>query len=333
MEHSPFSDAGLHPDQLEKEQALVEPSIRSVQETIQKIDINTIIDILFGLYSRTRGIAKAEETKEQFRHRVYPHIIVKYSDDINLKHYGERFVSQNEPPQAYSLHGSIVFLAREIVNNDGTLGSLGDFFIIKLLIHEMLHSISTVQTIDTTTGAAVELSGVSKNVGQREGGEFRVINEGLTEVIADAVFSEYLARTGELSRYHENEGYSDRQKLVSRFAGYLRERYALMLFVHELSNETKVSEGEVYQALLTEYLATGDISRSEIIDECKSNEVVQKMLRQFRDNIIDEQDLPGIDDLEKIISSFTIKELAHVHKLVGRDYIGETNKRKVLRGK
>ena len=58
---APFSQAGLHPDQLEREKALVEKSIESVKEALRAIDIKVIHSLFREMYRRVVGPTVTEE--------------------------------------------------------------------------------------------------------------------------------------------------------------------------------------------------------------------------------------------------------------------------------
>ncbi len=344
MEHSPFSQQGLDANQLEKEETLELKSIHSVQEAVKEIDFTLINRILRDIYTKFTGDLSDEDRNFYFKLDENFNIHVKYTELIDLSHYGA-FLSNTTNIKAYTHNGRIVIFACEYVNNYGDIDSKTKLLLIRDIVHEMLHIKSSFAEEDIASEKLKFTSGISpkplsNNDGtlmdhdDNKGDDFILVNEGLTELITDAIFSEYLARSGVLKEFEQNNGLDTQPDYIDRGALYLSGRLALVSLVDMIAQHTGVSEDKVYQALVIEYLTGGDIMRAEIMDECKDSPEISAFLEKMKSN-----------DLKDIVKSYSEEErntlldfmnkhkLVHIKAILGRDYIGETNKNRVLRKK
>ena len=344
MESAPFSPQGLDADQLEKEEALVLKSIDSVQEAVKEIDFTVINEILRDIYTKFTGDISDEDRNFYFKLDENFNIRVKYTELINFSHYGA-FISNTTNIKAYTRDGGIIIFAREYVNSYGDTDSKTRLALLRDIIHEMLHIKSSFAEEDIASENLKFTSGISPKQSRNKdetliihddnkSDDFIIANEGLTELITDAIFSEYLARSGKLKELEQDNGSDIQADYIDRGALYFSGRLALVSLVSMIAEYTGVSEDKVYQAFVIEYLTGGDIMRAEIMDECKDSPEISAFLEKMKSN-----------DLKDIVKSYSEKErntlldfmnkhkLVHIKAILGRDYIGETNKNRVLRKK
>ncbi len=332
MEHAPFSAAGLEPEQLEKEKAFVLTSIENVQEAVHEIDFATIDAILLDILMRVDQESTRDGLKKEFSLEGRYPISVKYSGEVNTDHYGESFQDKGESA-AYSVFPNIVVLAREFVDDKGTIDAAGKLYLLKVLIHEIMHHTSFGVEEREDSSLPLVHSGLSFGTpdesGYVEGNAFTFINEALTEMIADAVYAEYLARTGVVSEYEEKLAWYRQPNRIDRHAGYVSERLVLMSFVDRIAAHFKISEEKVYQALTVEYFTGGDLSRAEIVDEIKDIPEIKELIEKIKKNDASLFKDLSSEEQGKILTILDEKQLVPVKALLGRDYVGETNQARI----
>lgn len=334
MERAPFSQAGLRPEEIGRETNLVVKSLDAVQEVVKEIDFQVIDNIFLDIYKKIYPEIPPKDLKQIFAlEGVYP-VQVTYSGEVDLSHYGSSFMNSQGRVLGYRyLLQKLKINAREVVNEQGEIDEEMRLFLVKMLIHEIVHIRTTKafkgllpNTLDEHTGIEKKsMNTQSKITGV---GSFSSLNEALTEIIADGIYSEYFARTGRMKEY---EAASREIDFAKRQLGYVPERLVLQNLVDKIARDLNVSEREIYQALAVEYFKNGDLMRSEILsDPSLSNEVKQLLEQLHRD---DPSSFPSLsEDQESKISTFLHKkELAAVKALVGRDYIGEVNKARLVR--
>ncbi len=338
METAPFGEGGLNPKQLEKEEAIVTRAIDSVQEAIKEIDFKVIDQILFTILKKAYPELSSLQFHKNFSFDgVYP-IRVKYSQFMDLSHYGSSFENEGGHASAYYDDDNIVVFAREHVDDEGNMHDDQKPALIKTLIHEAMHLMSTAvyekksDTWEAWTGVTKQRS--SEDTSEKlESLPYMRLNEALTEVVADAVYSEYLARTGSVTTFEEKSKWYKKESHIDRNAGYISERMALATLVDMLAKHSGVDEGRVYQALAVEYLKNGDLMRSEMLEEYKETDDIRSFLDNLKQN--KDETFPSFSDekIEEISAFLSVKELTAIKALVSRDYIGEVNKRRVMRRK
>lgn len=335
MERAPFSQAGLQPEEIGREANLVVKSLDAVQEAVKEIDFQAIDTIFLDVYKKIYPEIPPKDLKQIFvLEGMYP-VQVTYSGEVDLSHYGTAFNAHQGRVLGYSYSKKLKVNAREIVNEEGELGQEMRGFLVKMLIHEIVHRRSTTafrgsppNVLHKNTG--IEKVSVNLDSNITSVASFSALNEALTEIIADGVYSEYFARTGKLAEY-ESANTDTELDFAKRYLGYVPERLALQNLIDKIARDLGVPERKVYQAFILEYFKNGDLMRSEILnDDSLSDEVKQFLEKVYRNDPNVFPDLP--EDQELKISTFLhTKELAAVQALIGRDYIGEVNKARLVR--
>lgn len=345
MEISPFFQQGLDPGQLEREKALVLKSIDSVQEAIKEIDFRLIKEILTDFCKKLGGVS--DEDRAFFLKHILEmeydiHVVYSEELDSNLQGglYGEKHQSKGTVTIMSVWNNVITIFARECVDGNGELHYEDRLLLMRGMIHEILHAQTELSVKDDVTGESQEHIGIAylneSNEGDsmdQNGLPFMLLNEGLTELITDAVFSEYLARSGTVKGYEVIRKWYHKELLIDRGVTYINERMAIMALVSKISEYSGVPEDKVYQSLLSEYFTLGDLSRSELLDECKDAPEIKELLLQVKQNNSDIFSHYDNADIDPILDLWDKSCLAHVKAMVSRDYIGEVNKRRVLRKK
>jgi hypothetical protein len=260
---------------------------------------------------------------------VYP-VQVTYSGEVDLSHYGTAFSAHQWRVLG---DGKLKVRAREVVNEEGEVDQEMRLFLVKMLIHEIVHKRNTGLLEVHCLKFSMRISGIQKMSMNTDSGiksiaSFSGLNEALTEIIADGIYSEYFARTGKMAEY---EAASSEPDFAKRHLGYVPERLALQNLADKIARDLGVTERKVYEALTVEYFKNGDLMRSELLNDGSLSGEVTEFLEKLERN--DPSAFPDLsEDQELKISTFLhMKELSAVRAVVGRDYIGEVNKARLVR--
>ena len=326
MEHAPFSAGGLDSEQLEKEIPLVEKSIHAVQEAIKEIDFSKIDDIVIDMLAAVRTELSREQIKEYYSLKGSYSIKVTYSGEVDVE---EAFTLGKYAPAAYSHFPDIVVHAREIVDEKGDFSKERKQYLLKVVAHEIMHHFGF--KVEQQEGKDIPLvhAGLSFGEPDKEGYvddvAFSLLDEAMTEILADAVSSEYLARTGTIKDYEDSKNWYQKPLHVSRHATYIPERMMLLSFVEKIAQYSGLSEDDVYRALAVEYFTGGNISRAEIVDELKDEPAIVNMIHDMKENQPGTFSDMSDDEQENIVAFLDLKQLHWVKAFFDRDYIGTTN--------
>jgi hypothetical protein len=215
------------------------------------------------------------------------------------------------------------FSARDFFEN----GKANNNEILRTFIHESLH----IASMDVSGGNKISNSGLAQehiyklvdtNV---QAVFFNKINEGVTELITDAIYTEYLARKG-INPEADAEHFSNLQgvRFRDRYRTYLEERYYVTKFIQEVTKVSGLGESEVIHALTKEYFSNGNLLRSEMREAFVDHPEIIQMLETVKRNMnpeINEDEFESID--QQIITEKSQFALA----LFGRDVIGEYNEK------
>ncbi len=333
MERAPFSQAGLQPEEIDRETNLVVKSLDAVQEVVKEIDFQAIDNIFFDVYKKIYPEISPKDLRHIFAlEGTYP-VQVSYSGEVDLSHYGTAFIAHQGRVLGYSYSKTLKVNAREVVNEEGDVDQDMRGSLLKMLIHEIVHRRSTTSFRGLSPNILHKSTGIQKVSVNLDSNitsvaSFSVLNEALTEIIADGIYSEYFARTGKMAEYDAASSGSD---FDNRYLGYIPERLVLQNLVDKIARDLGVTERKVYEAFIVEYFKNGDLMRSEILnDDSLSDEVKQFLEKLYRNDPTLFPELRGHHE-SKVSTFLRTKELAAVRALIGRDYIGEVNKARLVR--
>lgn len=153
--------------------------------------------------------------------------------------------------------------------------------ILWTLIHEQLHAISAVKSrtmieFDDTGNLYGEInhkSGLRRVTATQQKSQveitqnlYEAINEGITELIAEKIFREYLKRSGDGAE----STFGDWQKATARRYVMREYRYYwqfAQLYIALIAAVTEVPEEVAEKAILRSYLRNGDILPPELVEE------------------------------------------------------------------
>lgn len=331
MEGNRFSPENLEPSVLEKEQTVYSLAVERVKETIEReVDFAMIADIFGDMYKKCfPDIINAEldRLKENIKNPIYE---VKYvlTDSKYLLSDKDDEETEDGEINEHSAHtdGKIIRYSASIYYSEN--GQVDTTLLIKDSIHELLHIFAgALQNFGT---GELFSTGISHTRQIKNGEEFNFfdsINEGLTEVMVDAVFSEYFARKGDLNSYDNQEDVylEDGQfDIPSRHMAYETERCDIYKLMNEIGEVSGFSNEIIAQALVREYLTNGYLLREEIVEAFKDFPKIITILRAHESNLSD-----GITDEELFFlhnQAHTV-ELSFIKALFGRDVIGKYNKK------
>lgn len=203
---------------------------QEVEKHLEKIDINTIIDIFSDLKRKALGWERNSKEESDFRDDMQGAFKQRYFDEP----YGAQGVASYDTSGSDS--GSITFNPRRLVNSPG-----GVLFpkILKLVTHEMAH-VASFSRIKRRHGLTARDR------------SFSPLDEAFTEHVADAVYSEYLRRTGSqddatVISYGPVDVLYDREV-------YEVYRNILNVLIDEIAEESHVDKEIVIKSMLGHYL-------------------------------------------------------------------------------
>lgn len=321
MEHTAFSNAGLDPLQLEKEATIVDRSIEEVKMALKEVDFKVVDDILLGIFRKVYPNISDDGLKSDFSFDGQYDIKVKYTEGLEGGRYNNTTPQTVSSSSAYARGTQVAIMAREFVNEEGAMTGGMKARLIKTAIHEIMH----VKSFYTTPSGDMAFTGLASSTvyNPEDNASFLHLNEALTEVITDAVYSEYLARTGVATQ--NEEVFENNNKIpLYRYATYLNERLALQKLVEMISKNSELPVEKAYESLVVEYFKNGDLRRSEILSEIDDQEL-KEFLEKIETN--DSKILQSFSPTEiKIYVDYLHWSQAQaINSIVGRDYISSVN--------
>lgn len=322
---SRFSEQNLNPDVLKEEEQIWALSIERTKEAIERnVDFNLISSIFGEIYQKCfPGISKEELSKklESVTHPTYEVLYSLFEVDDVLE---RKDISESED-SAYT-DGKIIRYASSVYCTSN--GEVDVPYLIKTSIHELLHVFAG--SFSNPGTGEIFSTGVShqKQVyGGNHASFFEKVNEGLTELISDAVFAEYLARKGEMvslgnqKDVHLSDGDFD---MPERHMTYGEERVDLYKLIHEIGEASSFSIESIFQALVKEYFTRGYLLREEIVEAFKDFPQIQEALEKMKRNLSEGN---TEDDQGHLYELAHRSELVLIKALFGRDVIGQYNKK------
>lgn len=324
MEGSPMSQANLIPLVLEKEEMMWQFAIERTTEALEKdIDFVLISNILRDIYKKCFPGIPAEilDAKIENLSHIKCDVLYTIINPDDLKN------SLTEGVEAHTDGKVIQYAASKCCDDEGNPDVPK---LLKVSIHELLH-IAAGRSLATGTGEVFS-TGIDQakqiHIG-KEALYFRNINEGLTELIADAVYSEYLARKGEVSSscsledVHLPEG---EFALPGRYISYENERIAIYSLIDELEKVSGFSYDTICQTLVKEYFTNGYVLRDEMVEAFEGNPEIIQILERYKRNLIEDY---GNDVHAYLHDTLQGSEVHFIKAIFGRDVIGVYNKKVV----
>lgn len=321
---------GLSQEQLSKEEGLALKSIDSVKEVLGSFDMRLIHQILLEILKKTRR-GLYQNVNLEFLLPENISITVKYEQHADLDTDDTIGKDRDLPRGGITMLDSVTLFARGLVDEKGEVPHNSKKDLLHALVHELIHGIGTSFSRFETTDTWIPRTGFIELF--KLAGQDKVyldsLNEAFTEIIADAVVSEYLARSGTLKEYEEKQGKD--KTFFNRTISYLPERILLSSFVSALAEKLQVGEGVIYQGMATEYFSTGSIATPEMLEVFKEDEKLADVYEKLKHNDVSEYESLTEGQEVSILNTLDLGQLQHVTALVGRDYIGSVNKSRVLR--
>lgn len=261
---------------------------------------------------------------------VSSEILAKISDFVNHPKYQVQY-SQLDGDDARADLGSMrmSFSAEAVVGDHGGINSTK---LLKNVIHELLHLVTRSYRQDSLS---IVYTGVRAHVlkGSQEYSFFERLNEGLTEIIADAVFAEYVAREGSVSAVHRTSDFIIGEMKLAipfRYPSYVRERLGVFRLIEVLQSATSVNNSDfdhnydsLCRALVREYFTNGYLLSDEMYEVFAESPGLLDILEKLRDDdsILGEHDLSEDSQIE-YLSQLTFGESNFIKALFGRDVVG-----------
>lgn len=319
MERSFLGDRVVPSPTLEKEvseeQKVV--TIEKVKEALEKsIDRHLVVNVIEDIFSRCLPDVTKEQVKNIMMSILPPKIEVVYFIDP--------LITGEKPRRAETNGINIMFSAREFyTNNVVDIAEL-----LHVYIHEALHVVSVDRNSYETDGSFT--TGVSIATEQMLQNEpvfyfYNKFNEALTELLADAVQTEYLTRKGEAS-HHKTLLIDEKEFLIERPFAYQEERIVVQKIIKKIVEVSGFSNDQVVRAFVREYFTNGYLGRDEIVEAFKGYPEVYSKLKKLGNNFTFEVSKA---ELEKYEFDMISTEFDFVKALFGRDVIGQYNKKVV----
>ncbi len=328
MEHAPFSNQGLEPERLEKEEGLWVQKREQVEDFLKnEIDFTAIGDIIGEMYFKSRPDAPERGQDDLRKYR--------FSNIYDPKYEVQYVYSDNgKAVTAQAKKGRIHFSARSFFENN----ELNRALLLHVTIHELCHLASLTVSFDSKT-ERTQLSGVSSvtyNVQALredtvEGKDkelevlFSGLNEGITEFVSDAVYSEYLARTGKVLETVYQKGFvtNEVHGLIETPVTYYDERIAAYELIEKISQESELPMETVTEGFVQAYLRNERLDSEDLLSFFDEDSKAVLFLNKLKGNDIAKHEH---DKQRFLVDILPNTERIFVKALFGRDVVGTYNK-------
>jgi hypothetical protein len=329
-----FPQVELTAKHLEKDERLYVEAIERVNEILKhEIDYETIGTIIEDICKRCFPDSSKSKVVfkriEELKKRLFA-FNVKYVDVVEEKN-GDIVFSKN---RAQIGEQSITFFAKEFLNSEDKVDAQ---MLIDTVIHELLHlvvwgheHIKNEKGVATISGLMYQKFSVTEKSELHFQEYFRSLNEGLTELIKDAVYSEYQARKGTAFDSPEFGMDVGLEKGVvvnplMRFVGYSSKRADVKVLINEIHKATGISEDDVFRSLVSEYFTNGNLTREELLKLFGEYEGLTSLLDRLSKDINARE--YSQDEIEQDFKDTIFSEQGYIRALFGRDVVGSYNKK------
>lgn len=323
MEGDPFSSQNLAQPSLELEQLSFAQKIDHVQDFVKnEVQYSLLGDIFGELLRKSRAANRAsmhgvtgenELIENRVKNVKEPSLHVEYLSSFTDKYSGEttdRSSLAHTDGKSISFSASFFFAHSKLQKN----------LLLKAVVHELVH-------VASFTGITAGISTAEKvTIGKQEKiiNYFELLDEALTEMISDAVYSEYLARSGEImnDEFKKRDDNGMEYGLIDIPITYYNARIQLIALINELTQATSSSEELVIQSLVGTYFRNGKLDDVSIKEAFADNKEILEYIEQTKRNLVD-----GIteDDIEYLEEDLLKEESVFTCALFGRDEIGRRN--------
>lgn len=329
-----FPQAELTAKHLEKDERLYVEAIERVNEILKhEIDyavIGNILEEICGRCFPDRSKGEIVFSRiEEIKNGLYSYH-VKYVD-VEEGENGDISFSKN---RAQIKSKSITFFAKEFLNDEDKIDAQ---LLTDTIIHELLHLVTWGHEQNKNEKGVLMMSGVMyKEFSFNEQSElhigeyFRSLNEGLTELIKDAVYSEYQARKGIAFDYPEY-GMAIESKdgsVISplmRSVAYNAQRMDVQILVDEIYKATEIPLEDIWRSLVSEYFTNGNLTRAELLKLYGDHESLASLVVRLSEDL-HARDYPQAVANYNFYNTIFIEQ-DFVKALFGRDVIGRYNKK------
>lgn len=215
-----------------------ETEVRKKLESINE----AVLEDIFRTIMRRSGV-------EEKVHMYIPMSEVVCVDNPEVKSSGTYY------PQEHKIEINLPYVARE---NDAEERAA----VTKVAIHEEVHALSkgglvfddAEYEVEDHIGFAIERRDeITKEVVRKS---FTLFNEGMTELIADDVYEEYVRRTGERAAYSQE---TETGSSLMRFTTYHEGRIAVNAIISQIAKDIGVSQDSVREGFVALYMSGAGI--------------------------------------------------------------------------
>ena len=325
MERSPFSQANLTPEILEKEAHEYVERIDQVKDVLEKhIDFKMVGDIISDIYRKCYPEISDTTIKKCLDAIYQPRIEVVYNV-LPKEGSGMEYID------AITNGVSFKFSARSFFQNE----EINTAHILHTAIHEAIHIASATYEGVSVGEYSETVRGFRRSVSLNQENEqdekytsfFDAFNEGMTEMLADVVYAEYLARNGEVAsplyeKVDEESGL--KYGLADPPVTYENQRISVLALISDLASASGAEEEDIFRSLTAEYFTGGGLDRNDLLQYFRKGDDVYEWIEEFKRNHIRDYGEDGYDFVHNKLPSGV---RSYVQALFGRDVVGRHNER------
>lgn len=223
------------------QESRAEQGEQRVRQKLESINEAVLEDIFRTILRRSRV--------EEKIHMYVPLSEVVCVDNPEVKTSGTYY------PQEHRIELNLPYVVRENENEERAT-------VTKVAIHEEVHAISkgglvfddAQYEVEDHIGFAIERRDeITKEVVQKS---FTLFNEGMTELIADDVYEEYIRRTGDRAEYSRD---TQTGSQLMRFTTYHEGRIAVNAIIAQIAGELGVNKDIVREGFVSLYMSGAGI--------------------------------------------------------------------------
>lgn len=181
---------------------------------------------------------------------IFREILHKSGNDFSDVPNSIEFVCMNTAQRGNYHEGHITINAYHIPVNDRGLALSS---LLSTYVHELAHFYSDGLPVDGVRHDGYQINGTQK--------VNTLLNEAVTELIADQVYRQYVQRSGDRGLFIDQEG------RLRKNASYKNERKAAVKLIEELSEKIGIPSDTVFKALTQGYFSNETLAVSDALNE------------------------------------------------------------------